>query len=72
MGDKLHVLYYKDGNPTNINVYNTSGMTVKGFSGGSRSMGNEDVISLSELPSGLYVINVTDGDATETLKFAKH
>ena len=72
MDDKLHVLYYKDGNPTNINVYTTSGMTVKGFSGGSRSMGNEDVINLSELPSGLYIINVTDGYNTETLKFAKH
>lgn len=68
IGGKLHILYYRDVRDASVSVYSVSGQKVQGLSGRSYGMGDEEIMDFSTLPAGVYMIQVSGGGISRTLK----
>lgn len=64
----LHVLYYREVRDAAISVYNVAGQKVHGISGKARAMGDETILDLRHLPTGIYLVQVSGGGMSETVK----
>lgn len=67
-GRQLHVLFYREVERTDIAVYSPSGACVLARSAYAKSMGDEEIVDLDGLTSGIYIIKVTGGGITRTVK----
>lgn len=68
IGDRLHVLYYRDVVRTSIEVFSMTGTRVMDVRAGVRGMGDEEIVDLTSLCAGAYLIRIQGGGLSETLK----
>lgn len=65
---ELRILYYRDTPSTTVEVFTPSGTPVKPLRINNKTMGDEEIIPLSDLNQGIYLIKVNGGGTLQTLK----